>query len=195
MSLVNQDSAFGFRAIGKAGQNNDNQGLSEYNIAASSDAIYQHDPVQFLATGYIGVAATSTAVLLGSLNGVFYTDVPDQKPRWANHLAASNTATDIVGFVSDDPYERFEVQMDGTLPIANIGLNTNTVYTAGSVANYNSDVELSSSGVTSATAQFRILGVSKDILNKSLANATTYAANVNVVGIINEHFLKQSTGI
>ena len=131
MSLVNQDSAFGFRAIGKAGQNNDNQGLSEYNIAASSDAIYQNDPVQFLTT----------------------------------------------------------------LPIANIGLNTNTVYTAGSVSNFNSDVELSSSGVTSATAQFRILGVSKDILNKSLANATTYAANVNVVGIINEHFLKQSTGI
>jgi hypothetical protein len=40
-----------------------------------------------------------------------------------------------------------------------------------------------------------VLGVSKDILNKSLANATTYAANVNVVGIINEHFLKQTTGI
>ena len=25
-------------------------------------------------------------------------------------LNASNTATDIVGFVSDDPYERFEIQ-------------------------------------------------------------------------------------
>jgi hypothetical protein len=43
---------------------------------------------------------------------VFYTDATDQKPRWANHLAASNTATDIVGFVSDDPYERFEVQAE-----------------------------------------------------------------------------------
>jgi hypothetical protein len=64
---------------------------------------FQNDPVQFLATGTIGVANTTTAVLLGSLNGVFYTDATDQKPRWANHLAASNTATDIVGFVSDDP--------------------------------------------------------------------------------------------
>ena len=37
------------------------------------------------------------------------------KPTWANHLNASNTATDIVGFVSDDPYERFEIQSDAAL--------------------------------------------------------------------------------
>jgi hypothetical protein len=49
--MANQDAAFGFRPIGKVGQNRDNQGLSEYNIAASSSAIYQNDPVQFLATG------------------------------------------------------------------------------------------------------------------------------------------------
>jgi hypothetical protein len=58
---------------------------------------------------------------------VFYTDATDQKPRWANHLAASNTATDIVGFVSDDPYERFEVQSSTTLAIADIGLNADIV--------------------------------------------------------------------
>jgi hypothetical protein len=45
--MANQDAAFGFRPIGKVGQNRDNQGLSEYNIAASSSAIYQNDPVQF----------------------------------------------------------------------------------------------------------------------------------------------------
>ena len=62
-----------------------------------------------LATGTIGVAAAGD-VLLGSLNGVFYTDASTSKPTWANHLEASNTATDIVGFVADDPYERFEIQ-------------------------------------------------------------------------------------
>ena len=30
----NKDNAFGLRAIGKIGQNRDNQGLSEYAIAA-----------------------------------------------------------------------------------------------------------------------------------------------------------------
>ena len=195
--MANKDAAFGLRPIGKVGQNKDNQGLSEYNIAANSSAIYQNDTVQFLATGYVGVADTTTAVLLGSLNGVFYTDTADQKPRWANHLAASNTATDIVGFVSDDPYERFEVQADGTLIIADIGLNTDIVYAAGASPNFVSKVEIDSNtaNVTTASKQFRILGVAKDIENSELANVTTYAANVNVVGIINEHFLKSGTGI
>jgi hypothetical protein len=195
--MANQDAAFGFRPIGKVGQNRDNQGLSEYNIAANASAIFQNDTVQFLDTGTIGVASTSTVVLLGSLNGVFYTDATDQKPRWANHLAASNTATDIVGFVSDDPYERFEVQADGTLAIADIGLNTDIVYAAGASPNFVSKVEIDSNtaNVTTASKQFRILGVAKDIKNSELSNVTTYAANVNVVGIINEHFLKSTTGI
>jgi hypothetical protein len=33
--MANKDAAFGFRPIGKVGQNRDNQGLSEYNIAAT----------------------------------------------------------------------------------------------------------------------------------------------------------------
>jgi hypothetical protein len=195
--MANKDAAFGLRPIGKVGQNKDNQGLSEYNIAANSSAIYQNDTVQFLATGYVGVADTTTAVLLGSLNGVFYTDIADQKPRWANHLAASNAATDIVGFVSDDPYERFEVQSSTTLAIADIGLNANIVYAAGSSPNFVSKVEVdtTSGNMVSTTAQFRVVGVAKDIENSEKSNATTYAANVNVVGIINEHFLKQTSGI
>jgi hypothetical protein len=118
--MANKDAAFGLKAIGKVGQNRDNQGLSEYSIAASATAIYQWDPVEMLATGTIGVAAAGD-VLIGSLNGVFYTDASTSKPTWANHLAASNTATDIVGFVSDDPYERFEVQSAGTVAAADIG--------------------------------------------------------------------------
>ena len=38
--MANQDSAFGLRPSGKVGQNRDNQGLSEYSIAASATAIY-----------------------------------------------------------------------------------------------------------------------------------------------------------
>jgi hypothetical protein len=50
--MANKDAAFGLRPIGKVGQNRDNQGLSEYNIAANSSAIFQNDTVQFLDTGY-----------------------------------------------------------------------------------------------------------------------------------------------
>jgi len=192
--MANQDAAFGLKAIGKVGQNKDNQGLSEYNIAASSAAIYQNDAVQMQTTGYIRVGAADVP-LLGTLNGIFYTDASTSKPTWANHLAAGNTATDIVGFVADDPYERFEVQADSTLAIADIGMNADISFKAGTSPNFISKSEVLTSAVVSTTAQFKILGVAKDIDNNQLANATTYAANVNVVGIINEHFLKQVAGI
>ena len=156
--MANKDAAFGLKAIGKVGQNRDNQGLSEYSIAASATAIYQWDPVEMLATGTIGVAA-ATDVLIGSLNGVFYTDASTSKPTWANHLEAANTATDIVGFVSDDPYERFEVQSAGTVAAADIGLCADISYAAGSSPDYISKTEISGTMAT-GTAQLKIIGVS-----------------------------------
>jgi hypothetical protein len=186
--MANKDAAFGLKATGKVGQNRDNQGLSEYSIAASATAIYQWDPVEMLATGTIGVAAAGD-VLLGSLNGVFYTDASTSKPTWANHLEASNTATDIVGFVADDPYERFEIQSAGTVAQTNIGNCADIVYAAGATPNYISKVEIS--GTMAATAaQLKIIGVSKDPDNNELG-----AANANVVVTIAEHFLTQTAGI
>ena len=113
----------------------------------------------------------------------------------ANHLDASNAATDIVGFVSDDPYERFEVQVNNTFAVTSKFLNAEIEYTAGDSANYVSKVELDNSSVTTNSAQLRVIGVTKDDENNTLLNATTYNANVNVVAIINEHFLKGTTGV
>ena len=187
--MANQDAAFGLKAIGKVGQNRDNQGLSEYSIAASATAIYQWDPVKMAATGTIVVAGAGGAIM-GSLNGVFYTDASTSKPTWANHLNASNTATDIVGFVSDDPYERFEIQSDAALTAAEVGLNADIVYAAGSTPNYVSKVELDHSDLKTATAQLRVIGISKDPQNDEAG-----AVDVNAVVIINEHFLKGTVGI
>ena len=187
--MANKDSAFGLRAIGKVGQNRDNQGLSEYGIAASSTAIYQNDPIMMAATGKI-VVGTAAAVLLGSLNGVFFTDATTSKLTYANHLNGSNTASDIVGFVSDDPYERFEIQSDAALAVADIGLNADIVYAAGSTPNFISKVELDHSDLKTAIAQLRVIGISKDPENNEAG-----AADTNAVVIINEHFLKGTVGI
>ena len=187
--MANQDAAFGLKAIGKVGQNKDNQGLSEYSIAASATAIYQWDPVKMAATGTIVVAGAGGAIM-GSLNGVFYTDASTSKPTWANHLNASNTATDIVGFVSDDPYERFEVQSDGATAAADVGMNADIVYAAGSSPDYVSKVELDHSDLKTATAQLRVLAISNDIENNEAGSA-----NVNLVVMINDHFLKGTVGV
>ena len=189
--MANKDAAFGLKAIGKVGQNRDAQGLSEYSIAASADAIYQWDPVEMAATGTITVAAAGD-VLLGSLNGVFYTDASTSKPTWANHLAASNTAADIVGFVADDPYQRFEIQSNnsGASAQTDVGNVADIAYTAGSSPNYVSKVELDDGDLATSDGQLKVIGVSKDPDNNDLGSA-----NVNWVVTINEHFLKKEAGV
>jgi hypothetical protein len=189
--MANKDSAFGLRPIGKVGQNKDNQGLSEYSIAASATAIYQGDPVEMLATGTIGVAAAGD-VLLGPLNGVFFTHASTSKPTFANHLEASNTATDIVGFVSDDPYERFEVQSNvaaGGAAVTDVGKTADLAYTAGSSPDYVSKVEFDDSTLNTTAQQLKIMGISKDPDNSDISGA-----NINLVVVIAEHELKVTTG-
>ena len=187
--MANQDAAFGLKAIGKVGQNRDNQGLSEYSIAASSAAIYQWDPVK-TSGGYLLVAGAG-GNLRGSLNGVFYTDASTSKPTWANHLEANNTATDIVGFVSDDPYERFEIQSNnaGASAVTDVGKTAELVYAAGSSPDYISGVELDDSTLNTTAQQLKIMGASKDPSNNAVASA-----NVNWVVVIAEHELKVTTG-
>ena len=189
--MANQDSAFGLRAIGKVGQNRDNQGLSEYSIKANdTTTIYFQDPVKATADGTIDQGAAGGNIL-GSLNGVFYTDPTTSKPTFANHYSQVN-ASDIVAFVSDDPYERFEIQSNNTLASAqtDVFMNADIELTAGNAANYVSKAELNDSTLVSTAAQLRVLGVSKDPDNNDLASA-----NVNFIVMINEHDLKVTTGI
>jgi hypothetical protein len=189
--MANKDAAFGLRPIGKVGQNRDNGGLSEYSIAANdTSTIYFNDPVKATAAGTIDVAVAG-GDLLGSLNGVFYTDPTTKKPTWANHYSQVNAA-DIVAFVSDDPYERFEIQSNGTNAItqASVFLNYDIAYTAGDSANYVSKVELDEASGVNTAAQLRLLGFSNDPDNSDIGSA-----NVNMVVSINEHFLKSTTGI
>ena len=111
--MANRSSVgFGLRPIGKVGQNRDAQGLSEYSVASSPTIIYFNDAVEAANTGTITVVAAGDT-LLGSLNGAFYTDPTTQKPTWRNYVP-NVAATDIVAFVSDDPYERFEIRSSKT---------------------------------------------------------------------------------
>jgi len=183
---TNQDAPFGLRPIGKVGQNRDNQGLSEYSIAASATAIYQGDAVKMANTGTIVVAGAGGAIT-GALTGIFFTDANTSKPTFANHLNASNTATDIVGFISDDPYERFEIQSNNTGASATTDIFNvaDIAYAAGSSPDFVSQVELDDSTLAAgSSATLQILGVSRDP-----SNNTVGAANVNWIVRINEHEL------
>jgi hypothetical protein len=97
-----------------------------------------------------------------------------------------------VGFVSDDPYERFEIQSDNSTASAqtDVFMNYDILYAAGDSAKYISKVELDDSTLSSTSGQLRVVGVSKDINNNNLG-----ASHVNFVVMINEHFLKTQAGV
>ena len=186
----NTSVGFGLRPVGKVGQNRDAQGLSEYSVAASATIIYFNDAVEMAATGTITVAAAGD-ILLGSLNGSFYTDATTKKPTFLNYVP-NNAATDIVAFVSDDPYERFEIRSNntGTSDQADVGENADIVYTAGSTANYVSKTVLGDSTLAAADGQLRVMGATNQAGDDDITSA-----NVVWVVNINEHFYKTTTGI
>ena len=185
---------FGLRPIRKVGQNDDNNGLTEYSCNSTA-AAYQNDGMEAQATGTVGTAAAGDT-LIGSLNGVFFTDATTSKPTFANNLVAGNAATDIVAFVNDDPYQMFEIRSNNTGASAatDVFNNADIEVTAGDAStNGISKSTLNDSTLTgggTGSAQLRVLGISRDPDNNEVGSA-----NVVWRVMINEHFLKATASI
>ena len=189
--MANRSSVgFGLRPIGKVGQNRDAQGLTEYLVSDSPTIIYFNDAVKATDAGTIAVAGV-TDKLLGSLNGAFYTDPTTQKPTWRNYVP-NVAATDIVAFVSDDPYERFEIRSNntGASATSDIFNNADITYLAGDSANYVSRSRLNDATLSTNSAQLQILGSTKDTGDNNIAQS-----HVVWVVRINEHQLTSTTGV
>ena len=186
-------TGFGLRPIRAYGNGYESMGLGEYPVAASSAAIYFQDLVVQAATGYVTVGIAGTENILGSLNGVFFTDASTSKPTFANHLDASNTATDIVALVNDSPIQQYEVRSDnaGASAQLDVGNTADIAYTAGVAANYVSRATLDDSSLNAnAEQQIKVIGVSRDPENNDLT-----AANVVWRVIINQSFFNDLTGV
>ncbi len=177
-------TGFGFRPVKKIAQNYNDAGLSEYSVAASSALISHAAMVQLTADGVVLASTNSTENNLGTLNGVFYTDATTSKPTWSNYSPASNTATDIVCFINDDPMQMFEVMSADTAFNQNeVGHCADQVLEAGSSPLFRSKSKISAT--TAATqAQLFILGVSKDP-DHSVTTEEGFALKVQ----IREHIL------
>tara|TARA_R100000664_G_C2692694_1_gene96150 strand:- start:44 stop:619 length:576 start_codon:yes stop_codon:yes gene_type:complete len=191
--MANSSSTgFGLKPLKKVGQNYDAGGLGEYPVAASATAIYAQDLVAMAATGTAAVAAAATTHNLGSLNGVFFTDATTSKPTFANNLKASNTATDIVAFITDDPNQIYEIRSNnsGASAQTDVGNTAEISYSAGAAPNYISRTTLDDSTLATATQQLKIVGVSRDPENSDLSSA-----NVVWRVVINEHFFGATTGV
>ena len=177
-------TGFGFRPIKKIAQNDNNAGLSEYSVAASSALISHACLVQLTADGVVLASTNSTENNLGTLNGVFYTDATTSKPTWSNYSPASNTATDIVAYINDDPMQMYEVMSADTAFNQNeVGHCADQVNDVGVTPLFVSKSKISATTATTL-AQLFIMGVSRDP-DASDTTAEGFALRVQ----IREHIL------
>ena len=185
-------TGFGMKTIKMAGQSANTAGLGEYPVAASATAIYNQDLVTMATTGTAAVAAAGTEQLLGSLNGVFYTDSSTSKPTFQAYLLGSNTASDIVALVNDDPHQMYEIRSNASSSQQlDVGNTADISYSAGASPNYISRTTLDDSSLSdSASKQIKIAGVSRDPDNNDLTSA-----GVVWRVVISEHFFKQHVGV
>ena len=171
--MANIDAPFGFVPVRMQGGAPFSGGQSEYTISSTYGTnIFTGDLAIQAADGDIEVSAATSTNNIGVFNGCFYTD-SNGKPQYAKYWPASTTSTDAVAFIIDDPNVIFEAQEDGSaLALADRGTNTDLVATAGSTTTGRSGHEIDSDERGSAaTSQFRVVAVSKDPSNNTVASA------------------------
>ena len=184
---------FGLKPIRAYGNGYESMGLGEYPVAASSDAMFFQDLIVQAASGYVTVGVAGTENILGSLNGVFFTDANTSKPTFANHLLASNAATDIVALVNDSPLQQYEVRSNYASASAqtDVGNTADIAYTAGSTSNFVSRCTLNDSTLNNnAEQQIKVIGVTRDSENNDLT-----AANVVWRVIVNQSAFDDTSGV
>jgi len=183
---------FGLKPIRAYGNGYESMGLGEYPVAASSTAMFFQDLVVQAATGFAAVGVAGTENILGSLNGVFFTDANTSKPTFANHLLGANAATDIKALVNDSPLQQYEIRSNNTGASlqADVGATSDIVYVSGDSSNFVSRCTLNDALINVAVQQLKIIGVSRDPENDDIS-----AANVVWRVIINQSVFEDTSGV
>ena len=191
--MANIDAAFGLRPIAKVGSApGGTTGTTKYSIADNQGtAIFTGDPVKYKNDGTVEVATAGDASC-GIFMGCFYTDPSTSKPTFRNHFPASLSPGDAIAFVADDPDQLFIAQQDSAVSnivAADLNLNADLIFGAGSTTTGMSGVEIdSSSKNTTATLQVRLVDFYDVPSNDATAN------NSILVVKINNHQLGSHTG-
>jgi hypothetical protein len=182
--MANVDKAFGLRPLGNLSATGAQKQYAYEINDNQSGAIYQGDLVTLSAGYVVKYDSTLHTVALGVFNGVQYVDPTSGKPTFKNFYPGSvNITTGVISAsVVDDPSQLFLIQADEDVVQADIGLNANIAYTAGSSTTGLSGTELDSSTIANtSTLVLKVVGFYNSPSNERATN------HVDVVVKINAH--------
>ena len=198
--MANTSGAFGLRPINLAGGAPNSQGTNAYYIASDASAIYNGSPVIATNGGTIaitGSASGDTYKHLGAFNGCEYVSSVTGKKTWSNYWPGSgaNTNFDIVGYVYDNPTQRFTIATDATFTnraTAKAAIFENTQFNTGTSGSTTTGVSSASLDVATldasdASLPLKILGIYDDPTNQDYA-----AAGLQMIVMFNNHALLEA---
>ena len=123
--------------------------------------IFYGDFVKLVAAGTLEKAAVTTSVVAGTVGifvGCSYTDPSTSQLTFNQQFPASTAASDIMGYVVDDPKLVFKMQADEAIAQTGLGNNVSAVSTAGSTTIGRSKNALDGGSIaTTNTLPLRIL--------------------------------------
>jgi len=198
--MANTSGAFGLRPINLAGGAPNSQGTNAYYIASDASAIYQGSPVIATNGGTIaitGSASGDTYKHVGAFNGCEYVSSVTGKKTWSRYWPGSGADTnyDIVGYVYDNPTQRFTIATDASFTnraTAKAAIWENSQFNTGTSGSTTTGV--SSAGLDVATLDasneslpLKILGIYDDPTNQDYA-----AAGLQMIVMFNNHALLQA---
>ena len=124
-------------------------------------SVFYGDVMEIVTAGTVEREADLTDVsdVIGVFQGCTYTDPTLNYKLHSNMWTASTSATDIVAYICDDPLMIYQIQADGTVAQADMGLNADWVHTAGNANIGMSKVVLDQSTLAvTATLPLKIVG-------------------------------------
>lgn len=198
--MANTTGAFGLRPINLAGGAPNSQGTNSYFIKSDASAIYNGSPVIVTNDGTIaitGSASGDTYKHIGAFAGCEYVSSVTGKKTFSNYWPGSgaNTNFDIVGFVYDNPTQRFILATDATFTnraTAKAAIFENTQFdsgTSGSTTSGQSSakMDVATLDASNASLPLKILGIYEDPTNQDFA-----AAGIQMIVMFNNHALLQA---
>ena len=198
--MANSTGAFGLRPINLAGGAPNSQGTNSYFIASGASAIYNGSPVIAANGGDIaitGSASGDTYKHIGAFAGCEYVSSVTGKKTWSNYWPGSgaNTNFDIVGYVYDNPTQRFVIATDATFTnraTARAAIFENTQFDSGTsgsttTGQSSASMDVATLDASNASLPLKILGIYDDPTSQDFA-----AAGIQMIVMFNNHALLQA---
>jgi len=197
--MANTNVAFGLKPINTAGSTPATSGTNAYFIDSGASAIYQGSMVKADNGGEIVICSASgdTEAPVGVFAGCEYVSSVTGKKVFSNYWPGSgaNTNFDIIGYVYDNPMQRFIIATDATITdkataVAAIFENSQFANGAsGSTTTGISSAQLDVATLNSADTSLplKIVGILDDVENQDFA-----AAGIPMIVMLNNHALLQA---